>query len=263
MSKLLLAGPWLGEFGWELMMWQAHIRKVACDDKYDDVICIVRSGHDFMYSDFTDRFIFMDIDGSKNGWKINEKNPTVPSGILQKFKDDDVRVIEPSAIDFKCQNFIKYEVDSPHKYDLLFHCRSTTKLGTEYRNWPVKRWELLRDNFNGLKIACIGSKDESIVINGTDDLRGCGLKELASYCCNSKIMIGPSSGPMHFASLCGCTHIVFTDTKIRFRDRTNRYRYEEGWNPLGTKAIVIDEEGWRPSVATVVKSIEGELKDAQ
>ncbi len=28
-EKLLLAGPWVGEFGWELFCWQGHLRRIS------------------------------------------------------------------------------------------------------------------------------------------------------------------------------------------------------------------------------------------
>jgi len=254
--KILLAGPWLGEFGWELMKWQAHIRKVVSQNKYDMVVCIVRTGHQFLYLDFADEFVFVDKEGARNGWRLNEDKPTISSDILDKYDGNDIDKIEPFAVEFEDQEFVKYEMDSIYDYDLLFHCRSTAKLNTQSRNWPIERWEALRDRFEGLKIACVGSESESVAIEGVEDIRGCGLSKLAAVCNNAKMIIGPSSGPMHFASLCGCPHVVFTDRERRFYTKTNRYRYEQGWNPFGTKAIVVDNEGWQPSVETVIKAIE-------
>lgn len=258
--KILLAGPWLGEFGWELMRWQAHVRKIAATKDYDMVICIVRAGHEFLYLDFASEFIFVDTEGDRNGWRCNEQAPKISSDIIGKYEGNHIDKLEPFAVNFEDQEFVKYDVSSIYKYDLLFHCRSTVKMNTDHRNWPVERWEKLRDSFPNLKIACVGSKEESAAIDGVDDLRGCSLSKLAAVCNNAKLMIGPSSGPMHFASLCGCPHVVFTDDKNCFHGRPNRYRYEKGWNPFGTKAIVLDEEGWRPSLSTVVEAIEGELE---
>ena len=36
--KILLAGPWVGEFGWELFCWQGFLRKLS--KQYDKVITI-------------------------------------------------------------------------------------------------------------------------------------------------------------------------------------------------------------------------------
>ena len=261
--KILLAGPWLGEFGWEIMMWQARIRYLSTQKKYDKIVCITRTGHDLLYRDFADEILFLDIDGDKNGPKLNEQFHSIPSSILDKYRGN-IEVVSPSSnFNFSGQKFISFHQKhccSYDKYDLLFHCRSTKKLSTENRNWEYDKWVRLIDRFPKLKTACIGSSGESMTISGAYDLRGVPLERLASILSSSKMVIGPSSGVMHFASLCMCKHIVFTDTSIAFEGKyTNRYRYEKGWNPLGAKAIVIDEEGWRPSVETVIGYIEEEL----
>ena len=76
--NILLAGPYLGEFGWEIMMWQAHIRHLAKTKKYDKIICLVRTGHEYLYGDFCKDFIFVDNSGIQNGWRLNGKSPEVP-----------------------------------------------------------------------------------------------------------------------------------------------------------------------------------------
>ena len=264
MEKVLVAGPWLGEFGWEMFMWQARIRYLQFTGEYDKIVCVIRNGHEMLYDDYCSDFAFLNTQGQKNGWRLDEQKPTIPQPIKYElgFRYGDYETYEPnSRFNFVDQRFISFKKESTRPlYDLVFQCRSTEKLNTSYRNWEKEKWEKVRDTFDGLKIACVGSKEESMHIGGTDDLRGIPLSHLARTLSNSKLLIGPSSGTMHFGSLCECKHIVFTDKSIAFEGRyTNRYRYETGWNPLGTKAIVLDEEGWRPSAETVIKCIEREL----
>ena len=54
-SKHLLAGPWVGEFGWELFVWQAYIRSLS--EIYDETYVICRKSSEPLYKDFTDKFI--------------------------------------------------------------------------------------------------------------------------------------------------------------------------------------------------------------
>lgn len=268
MSKLMVAGPWLGEFGWELFRWQARIRYLHFNGNFEKTICICRTGHEFLYKDFTSEFIFLDLKGEKNGWRLNEKRVEMPFEIKNDIKNryekqyEEIVFVE-SGYDFNYneQKFVSFQKNNmKHSYDLVFHCRSTTKLNTSYRNWEIDKWNKIRDIYKNFKIACVGSKDESISIDNTDDLRGISLERLSEVLSGSRLIIGPSSGTMHFSSLCKCPHLVFTDKSIAFDGKyTNKYRYEIGWNPLNTKAIVIDEEGWRPSVETVSRYIEREL----
>ena len=59
-SDCLVAGPFLGEFGWELMQWQGYIRQLS--KFYKHVIVYGRASSAFLYKDFISEFIEMDID---------------------------------------------------------------------------------------------------------------------------------------------------------------------------------------------------------
>ncbi|MGD0342909.1 MAG: glycosyltransferase family 9 protein [Bacteroidales bacterium] len=261
--QTLVAGPWLGEFGWELFMWQAHIRFLA--HKYSQIVILCRTGHEFLYNDFATECVFVDQEGPRNGWRLNELQPFIPLDVKKylegAYKNIDY-IIPGQQFDFKDQEFIRFVAESDKQYDLLFHCRSTDKLGTAKRNWPVEKWQELQNHFKNRRIACIGSKIESLNIEGVEDLRGISLKNLVGVLNNTKLLIGPSSGPMHLAALCGCSQIIFTDKSLAFEGKyTNRYRYEQGWNPFKTKSIILDAEGWNPSLETVIKFIEQEFNE--
>ena len=78
---------------------------------------------------------------------------------------------------------------------------------------------------------------------------------LCGYINQAKCIIGPSSGPIHLASLCGTTQIVWSGHE------RNKYRYEELWNPHKTKVIYLGDEGWQPSVEHVYKNVKQYLFD--
>ena len=54
-NKTLIAGPWVGEFGWELFAWQAYVRAISRN--YDKTIVISRENSKSLYEDFCDQFI--------------------------------------------------------------------------------------------------------------------------------------------------------------------------------------------------------------
>ena len=54
-NKRLIAGPWVGEFGWELFAWQAYIRSLA--DNFDETIVLCRPSSQPLYQDFATKFI--------------------------------------------------------------------------------------------------------------------------------------------------------------------------------------------------------------
>ena len=68
MSSTLLAGPWVGEFGWELFCWQGIVRSISKD--FDKTIVIGRPGHGTIYEDFCDDFIEFDpASYHTDGWR--------------------------------------------------------------------------------------------------------------------------------------------------------------------------------------------------
>ena len=46
--KTLIAGPWSGEFGWELFAWQAYIRSLSKYFEKTTIIC--RENSQYLYS---------------------------------------------------------------------------------------------------------------------------------------------------------------------------------------------------------------------
>ena len=106
----------------------------------------------------------------------------------------------------------------------------------------------------------MGSVEESDYIEGVeDDLRGIPLETLANVLANTKLLVSPSSGLAHFASLCGCPHIVFSDKRrwnLGCKKGTNWTRYKRYWNPFQTECTVLDEHNWKPPVSRVLKAVE-------
>ena len=54
-ETVLVAGPWIGEFGWELFCWQGYIREMS--KYYDKVVCVSSRNSEFLYSDYCDTFV--------------------------------------------------------------------------------------------------------------------------------------------------------------------------------------------------------------
>ena len=49
-NSTIIAGPWLGEFGWELFFWSGYCR--ALSRHFEKTTIITRPGRDFLYRDF-------------------------------------------------------------------------------------------------------------------------------------------------------------------------------------------------------------------
>jgi hypothetical protein len=248
-GRTLLAGPWVGEFGWELFCWQAYVRKLS--RRFDRTIVIGRPGNGFLYADFCDQYIEFDpgsfrtdiwkCHGARSARHIVEATPH--SYYLDGQFDIGMRYGEQGLVDrkglfFREQEFHKYTSDKSSKsFDLLFHCRN--KATDSRRNWDRARWdELFRLLGDRYSIGCIGN-EEALHIEGAEDLRGVDIEELVAIMTRSRLIVGPSSGPMHLASLCGLKHLVWSSEH-------NRSRYEKDWNPFGTQVVFYSEGKWHP-----------------
>tara|TARA_R110000824_G_scaffold76640_1_gene194061 strand:- start:2508 stop:4211 length:1704 start_codon:yes stop_codon:yes gene_type:complete len=264
-EKVFIAGPWVGEFGWELFAWQAYLRAMV--PSYDKVICIARKNSQAIYEDFCDEFVeynpsggladsfFMHdvkIDGAlffslmKDKLNLAEIRPTwfPPRRIgtpphthfSEKFNINNL-TLAPEYVIFG-------NVNKMSKYDYVFHIRNRDLRKED--NWSMERWKELLNLLckNGEKVACIGTAQESGWVEGTDDLRDIPLSQLFDTLRSSGYCFGSSSGPMHLAALCGCPHIVWSID-------SNKERYTNTWNPHQTPVLFMSEYQWHPDAEYV------------
>lgn len=260
-NKTLLAGPWVGEFGWELFVWQAYVR--ALSRHYEETIIVCKKSSEPLYTDFADNFININISGVADSFFMYGLNTDdLLRKTLMKNKEilkKDLVIFKPRRIGYPPQTmydvpfifgnhrilpeYITYGnvIDSP--YDFVFHIRARELRKQD--NWSIDNWKkLLKMLPQSSKVACIGTLKESGHIDGTDDLRGENLSIVFDILRSAKCCFGPSSGPMHLASLCGCPHVVWSTPK-------NYQRYTKTWNPLQTKVLFDSESSWHPTPESI------------
>tara|TARA_A100001515_G_scaffold138046_2_gene131275 strand:- start:2787 stop:3617 length:831 start_codon:yes stop_codon:yes gene_type:complete len=265
LDKTLIAGPWIGEFGWELFAWHAYVRRLSrCFAK---TIIICRDNSRGLYSDFADEFVSCNhrtgqVDSffmHNYDLKSELKNIIKQNNLLA---NNNVVLVPPRRIGFPpathyteainfgnmsiVPEYIKLTSTEKYDYDYVFHARDRDLRKED--NWSTDNWEQLRDLLGG-KIASIGSKTESKHIENTDDLRGVSFDKSVGIIQNAKFVFGPSSGPMHLSSLCNTPHIVWSRPE-------NRTRYQENWNPHKTPVLFLDEFSWHPNADYVYKRFE-------
>lgn len=256
MSRLI-AGPWVGEFGWELFLWQVYVRSLS--KYFNETICIGRSSSRYLYRDFCTKYIdFNKRTGPSNMWLMNNFN-------LDKFDISKVVSISskdkiiipnrffkghPSSVCYKDhQKFFgknikpKYVRFGQNKASnsIIFHARNRSAIRPE-DNWSLDNWKKLADLFGDKKIYSIGTKNSSIHIPGTEDFRDKDLNQVCNIVSSANLIIGPSSGPIHLASLCGTNQIVWSK-KIN-----NKIRYEKNWNPFFSKVKFLLEQNPSPHI---------------
>lgn len=262
MNKKLFASHWIGEFGWELMAWQGHLRYWS-QNGYDVTVgCLKRQ--EFLYKDFAKDIHTLKADGGipdcfmRNGIRNLDEFEKV----LYRYNRNGYNIILPQNIgcfpnskgitvndNFKKQSFIQYTSDTPTKeYDIILHSRARSL--DPSRNWGTEKYELLIEKLlnDGYSIASIGSLKDANEFSGVDSYNGKSLDFTVSLLNNCKLAIGESSGAMHLASLCGTKHLVWSYPP-------NKERYETVWNPLNTPVIFYSDEDWNPKVDSIYNLI--------
>ena len=259
-NKILLAGPWVGEFGWELFCWQGYLRNLS--KQFDKTIIISRKGHQFLYNDFCDKYIEYNPpkNQSANSWMCGGVNYNIINKIKNdnphtQYIDGSKRLITYNANyngvqisgPFKNQEYIKYESNSlKDNVDILLHARNKTMGGV--RNWDKNNWELLVSMLkNHYTVGVIGSH-EAFGFEGVKDFRGVPIEDTVALMNRCKLVIGQSSGPMHLASLSGARHFVWSEGY-------NRVRYEKDWNPHKTPIYFYGNGKWNPQVNDIYNEI--------
>ena len=271
--KALYAGPWIGEFGHEIMVWQAYLRGIA--KNYDYIVICGPKGHFGMYSDFADRYIEFECDPAHaNMWM----NDTIEVQAIKYFEeavgmDENIlnaewvtprslwsqyTGIDKSSliISIGPREFKKYD-GKGIGYDILYHARDRMDWDSGFRNWSSADCARLLDLFHGKRIGCVGLSKSAHHLIGTDDLRGLPLAQLTSIMSHSGVFVGPVSGPCHLATLCGLPQATWA-TKAEHTQRV-----KDKWNPFGTKTEVItaDDAVWKnrtpytPPVNEIEKNI--------
>jgi spore maturation protein CgeB len=261
-ETVLLAGPWVGEFGWELFCWHAYLRSLS--EFYDKVICVSTKYSKFLYEDFCNQFIeFTPQSGDykdsfyKVGFDITSKLITELIGKTKlNLGESKLSLLLPRRIGdpprthftekfqfgplFVSPKYLKYgKKDTLYDNTVVIHARNRDLRPED--NWSEKKWKKLVDK---LKETCytiisIGLKSQAMHIEGTVDKRECDQQELLNILHSSKATFGPSSGAMCLAILCDCPLVVWTTDY-------NYDRFTKNWNPHNTDVLFLSEYGWQP-----------------
>lgn len=265
MMKKLFAGFWIGEFGWELMGWQAYIRAIS--KYYDEIIIGCRPENKFLYENFATGFYEFCIDYKDANQWMNDPVFYDTDKLIHEYRKARYDILRPNEVwnplrsksrfyvyDLQPQEFIKY--GDPLKLcakqpKILFHVRNRSGIMSR-RNWKIEHAELLAKQFKLSDIACIGTKNDSLCLKNTMDLRDVNLEILCNNMASADIIFSPQSGVIHLATLCGLPQITWTHTKWNI-DRVLKH-----WNPFNVKAVNLynPDQSWQPPVEDLLREYE-------
>lgn len=261
------------------MAWQGYLRAIS--PNYDEVVVCGPSGHKGMY-EFADKYISFDVPTLKANMWMNrpyedkaKRQVQIYIGPHEFSNNGHVEWIDPTKVWDEIvtgdKGMIVHSVgDQKFKrfgghgsgYDILYHARNRDDWDSAYRNWSPEHCACVLDEFQGLKIGCVGRKATAFHIGGTADLRDISLSELTAIMANSKVMVGPISGPTHLATLCGLPQMTWAVKK------EHAQRVKKTWNPFNTQVEIITGDDsiwknrikWTPIANEIISGIRKVLK---
>ena len=258
-KKILIAGPYTGEFGWELMGWQGWVRKLR--RKYDSTIVISYANSEYLYEECQFYPHSIELRNSSYGYGclpeearlIAVNNCARELGISSYDWFSHHMLKWPVKILLGGQEFIKYYEPPANgiKFDIVFHFRDFHRDDGDQKNLDRRSAdEIISWARNYFSIACIGDPDLSYCPCGAIDKRSRFLKETIRTICSARLVVGGSSGPMHLSSLCGIPILVWIGPPADIE------RYLSYWNPLRSKVFVLTDQTFKPPTSIIIEKIE-------
>lgn len=263
-GNTLVAAPYLGEFGWELLNWQGRVRWEAVNGGYDRVVVCATADRRPLYEASCSilphgRLSFcptveLELPGAASeDHRLDAQGRPMPPEILRELAEAAARSACHEA-GLNCADAVVLTPDyagglwpTTGEHQLFAELRQPAALTTDVLLVPRRRnlapernlgatwWEVLAADLEraGLRV----------------ELYEPPLEEAIRRISRSRLAAGASTGGLHLASLCRCPHYVWgcgPESRWTRWGITNRQRYETIWNPFGT-ACRYDECGWQPS----------------
>jgi hypothetical protein len=264
--RILVAGPYVGEFGHELMDWQPWVRAQIA--RHQEVHVITYPGRDYLYPGCQVHYHNVALETA--GYKHGRFSPTELAALARKkaaelgLKNYDL--MTPLHI---CTSYHQRWL-LPAKFELLgqlpnggqicdvaFHFRQVKKEGPDQsRNYPLESCDRLVKfcRAQGLSFFCIGHPRYSHCPAGVADRRTEDLAASVAAIRSARLLAGELSGPMHLAQLSGTPILIWAPGQWRL-DNCQR------WNFFRVPTYIVSNEIKPPEPEAVGQKIVSALAD--
>ena len=257
----LFVGPYAGEFGPELMQFQAYVR--ARRRYYKEVHVLTYPGREYLYEGC--HVHAHDINLKDAGYWYGKLSPAQAAAMANAkaaelgLQDYDIFNTSLLCTQYHKRLFWPQEfrlleerplVSKP--YDLAVHFRAIKKVGPgPMKNYsPESADELVqRCVRHGLSVACVGHPEFAYCPAECDDHRHEDMHHTVAAICSARLGVGGSSGAMHLMNACGKPTVVWGDaTSVR-------------WNPFRVPISVVTIATWQPLPKEVCRRVVAALDD--
>jgi hypothetical protein len=265
-KRHLFAGPFAGEFGYELMQWQGFVR--ARRRFYDQVHVLTYPGRDYLYEGCQTHYhdVQLQSAGYGYGWLGRKEAARLARIKAAQLGLSDYDIFDPSLLCtqyhkrlFWRQEFRLFEepVAPERRCDVVFHFRAVRKEGPDHcKNYApelaARLVALCRDR--ELRIGCIGHPDYSLCPPGADDGRSIDLRQSIAAISAARLVAGENSGPMHLANLCGKPTVLWAQDQWRID-------FSLRWNPFRVPIYTAASDSCQPAPERVCAALLEALAD--
>jgi hypothetical protein len=258
-ARTLIAGPFAGEFGVELMLWQGFVR--AHRRAYAETHVLTYPGRAYLYEGCQTHAHDIDLKSAGYGYGLlsPEKANSLANELAEKLGLRDVDIFHPALLCTRYHRTWLWQQDfrlleEPPLlgkiFDIAFHFRAVRKTGPDQaKNYTPESAQKLVSLClaRGWSVACIGHPDYAICPEGAEDLRRIDLAEGIRAIHTARLVAGENSGPMHLANLCGKPTLLWAHDPWRIN-------YSLRWNPFRVPQFVVTDSTSQPEAEDVVRT---------
>ena len=263
-KKILIVGPYVGEFGHEIMDFQSYVRWFKRKYREVHVItfpgreplyrgCVVHSHH---YDLITAGYHYGRISHSKIRAEAHEFARTHQIANYDLFSTIHLCTRWHRRLLFRQEHELIAPLKPPRPNQrVVFHFRSIHKVGPDQtRNFrPDLAEEVCRlCRLSGIEVACIGHPKYALSPSGSEDCRTEDLEATVAEIAACRLVVGELSGPLHLAAYVGKPIVIWVPDKWRLGDAFRR-------NPFNVKVFVVRDNTTNPSPKEVLSTIQSAL----
>jgi hypothetical protein len=260
----LLAGPYTGEFGIEVLDWSGYVRRLG--SKYRRTIAISYPGNECLYDgcEYYSHEKILGDSGYGFGSLLKSEARAIANQLASRLGVKHFDWLHPYHLNKVTRRRIGPQLypepfqigHRDYQYDVAFHFRNMLRADLDVKNYPVEYAETLARKCRsaGLRSCCIGHPKYSLLPDGCDDMRSTDLGETLRCLSGTKALVGGSSGPMHFASLYGVPIVVWVDGRIAEHTRVLEV-YRGSGNPHKSPVYFVSDTSFQPTPEQVFSRI--------
>jgi hypothetical protein len=262
----LLAGPFAGEFGYELMQWQGFVR--ARKPHYQSVHVLTYPGRDYLYEGCYVHY--HDIDLKKAGYWYGLLSPQQARQMAEakaaEIGLEDYDIFDTSLLCTRYHKILFWRqefrlLEEPPlagwRRDVAFHFRAMKKSGPDQaKNYDPARADALAKlcREQGLSAICVGHPEYAYCAAGCEDGRRVDLRESVAAICSAQLLVGENSGTTHLANLCGRPTVLWANDQWRID-------YSLRWNPFRVPIYTAANNTCQPEPTQIFAALKDALAD--